>query len=331
MNITSGILIFGMTALCVSACTSPSVDFDAGTESYPIEFATMESYSRSDPSVASDSILDFDVFGSYVKDGVVGSFAEQNLDRLHVSRVSNTATQWRCTPLRYWISGTTYYFAATYPSGLKIAQRLVRGKESGDASYTAMLTVKDVEIDGKTDIVVAIPEPIVAAGTMDTVKLNFVHLMSKVSITFVNGFGALDDMNITIGDVTLYGCSSKADSVTLAKNVGEDWSVTWHENESAGESLLTLAGASSVAFGPGESISTNPVIVMPCSDPRCYYLKFAVHTSFLGLFGNSYEMLAEIDDMALESGESYNFTATLNGSNLVSDGSGKRCKLVRKQ
>ena len=304
-------LTIAVETLTLAGCRDSEDSEPVGRE---IEFAPLVD-SRSDPSVVADSVKDFDVLGSYVKDGSIGTFAGDGYDRIHVSRPAPAYVSWTCTPVRYWIDGTTYYFAATYPSGLDVTQTIEKGSGTADNSFVNSLTISDLTIDGKRDIVVSIPEPILASGDMSPVSLQFVHLMSKISLTFVNGFHK-DDIDMEIKDVTLYGAYTHIESVTLTKKPGEPVEANWVPDESSGEALIDFDALPGGKIKEGASVTTDPIIVLPCTHDKCYTVKFTVRTYLFGIIEQDYEMFATIDGVEFSPGDSYNFTATINSSNL---------------
>lgn len=127
------------------------------------------------------------------------------------SHVTWKETSWMYSPQNYWTIGNKYKFAAYGP-----AAALNNGTATFDYDKNN-ISIKGFTADGDLDFVVAegLPEGYTVnedAAKGDEVSFKFVHALSKVRFTLVNGWR--NDVTLTVTDVKVTGVNSKGDVTT---------------------------------------------------------------------------------------------------------------------
>lgn len=300
------------SAVLMTACNSDDVPTLQTRGAIEFSTAYVGGNSRNDPSMTTDSLKSFNIYGSLVKDGVSGAFAN---NPLLVSRTATTSNSWTYSPVQYWIPGTTYYFGATYPTSMAFTQSLVAGS-NGDASYTQTLSAGKFDNNGATDVIAAMPSAILAESTMSPVTLNFHHLLSKVTLTFVNGFNQDSGIDLWVEYITISAPYTKADSVKVTSTAGGDVDVVWSP-DSLSKGSYSLGSAVQKPITASGSPCADPVLMLPASADATYTVTFSLHILQNGYYAEHYNMTATISGVQLKAGNAYNFTATLDASNVA--------------
>ncbi len=123
---------------------------------------------------------------------------------------------------KYWEKDNTYQFEAIYPepivaNGIEMTPK----SEGGEIKYTN---------DGSRDLIYARPDEMVITAittNMPTVKLNFVHLLSKVKFQVKNEFPQNSPVRIVVKKVQIKNCYSSATitpGTVTGKTVAGSWS-----------------------------------------------------------------------------------------------------------
>lgn len=254
-----------------------------------------------DPSTTTESLSAFDVWG--FMDNVTGTvFVGED--------VTGSKGNFTYANIQYWAPGHKYYFAAVAPMN--------SANVEVDTTYANELgigTIKFKNVDGTEDLLysaVAVDAP--ALGEAKTVMLTFNHLLSKVKFTFTNGF-ANDNAYIDVKDVKITNAPAAA-TVVLNK-------VWWTENP-----WTDYLGTTELAFGDacaktpaGETqVAADERLTIPAGAEQKYTVTFDVALYMGDVVAYEGTKTATIEGVALEIGKAYNFSATLNASNITEEG-----------
>lgn len=236
--------MLGLAAAVMTSCSrSETLEEPGGAQQQAIGFSSY--VSNTTRSEAQDNDLaalkgegkGFYVHGKYVdKDGK----QTEVFDGGQYSHVIWTGKEdgggsWGYAPINYWLKDATYKFTAFAPA-------LSSGVSHTFDYENNRLTITDFVADGKTDLVVAAtPEIGVAAndfiGNNDLVKLSFRHALSKVRISFKNGWR--NDVTLKVNEIKLSGVQSKGTLNTPAGLAGSgqiqlsDWNLASTVDETA--------------------------------------------------------------------------------------------------
>lgn len=217
------------------------------------------------------------------------------------------------TPTKYWEAGYTYSFEAI--------------KEVAGATLTAAQTGGKITFDntangGKatTDLVyakVADTEKINADfSNVKTVDFIFNHLLSKVKFTFTNGFTG-SDAKLSIANVNITNSVSKAETTpqTTTKTNGN---ATWTATNDATDLNVSFA-TNTADIEVDATVESEEMLLIPAN--KKYLITFDATLNQNGV-KTTYHKTAEITlTNGLQAGYSYNFTATLDNTNITEDGS----------
>lgn len=260
-----------------------------------------------DPSITTENITGFDVWGFMDKaDG-------QIFDR---EEVTGTKGNFTYANTQYWAPGHDYYFAAIAPAQSKNVN--VTDAAAADAYY-GLGTIAFNITDGAEDLLYSAVGPIAApaqdATTVDPVKFEFNHMLSKVKFTFTNGFEN-DLATIDVTDVRMVVPSEG--SINVAQ---EDW---WSTNQwvlgTATKEIAFGNACSKLASGASE-VAADERIIFPADATQSYTVTFGVKLYQGDVEAYSGTKTVVIEGVALEIGKAYNFKAELNASNITADGS----------
>lgn len=260
-----------------------------------------------DPSITTENITGFDVWGFMDK-------AEgQIFDR---EEVTGTKGNFTYANTQYWVPGHDYYFAAIAPA--QSTNVTVTDAAAADAYY-GLGTIAFNITNGAEDLLYSAVGPIAApdakATTVEPVKFTFNHMLSKVKFTFTNGFdnelATIDVKNVRM-EVPSKG------SINVAQ---EDW---WSTNQWVlTNDKTTLAfGDAYTRLGIGDSAeAADERIIFPADATQSYTVTFDVVYRQGEVEAYTGTKTVVIENVALEIGKAYNFTAELNASNITADGS----------
>lgn len=253
-----------------------------------------------DPSTTTESLTAFDVWG----------FMDNTAGTVFVGEdVTGSEGNFTYTNTQYWAPGHTYYFAAVAPMNSTNVE-----VDTDTADLTGIGTIKFTNENGTEDLLysaVAVDAP--ALGEAKTVMLTFNHLLSKVKFTFTNGF-ANDNAYIDVKKVTM--TAPKTATATLTGN----W---WEANPWAGhadETILEFGDACSKTPAGETQVAADERLTIPASAEQKYTVTFEVALYMGDVVAYSGTKTATIEGVALEIGKAYNFSATLNASNITEDG-----------
>ena len=292
------------------ACTQETTLVQQGNA--PMEYggAFVENATRAnaavDPSTTTESITGFDVWGFMDSaEGVV--FMDED--------VTGSQGNFTYVNTQYWAPGHNYYFAALAPVN---SPNVTETLASGDAAYYGLGTIKFNVTDGAEDLLYSAVGPIAApaanATTVEPVKFQFNHMLSKVKFSFTNGF---DNDNAYIDVKNIKMVVPETGTIDLAV---ADW---WSEN------MWVLGDTTKeIAFGDacdrtkrnGYQESADERIILPADATQKYTVTFDVVLYQGTVEAYKGTKTVTIENVALEIGKAYNFKAELNASNIMADG-----------
>ena len=260
-----------------------------------------------DPSITTDNITGFDVWG------FMDEAAGQIFDREHVT---GTKGKFTYANIQYWVPGHNYYFAATAPA----QSNNIKLVTPATTDATKGLGVVDFTVtDGAEDFLYSAVGPIAApeagATIVDPVKFEFNHMLSKVKFTFTNGF----DNELATIDVT--NVRMVVPSKGTIKLDQDDW---WSTNQWVlGAETVELAfGNACTGLKIGKSQeAADERIVLPADATQSYAITFDVKLWQGGVEAYSGTKNGIVEGVALQIGKAYNFKVELNASNITADGS----------
>ena len=278
----------------------------------PMEFgaAFVENATRADkaedPSITTATIEGFDVWGFMDSaEGVV--FVDED--------VTGSQGNFTYVNTQYWAPGHNYYFAALAPMN---SPNVTETLASGDAAYYGLGTISFNVTDGAEDLLYSAVGPIASpaadATTVEPVKFQFNHMLSKVKFSFTNGF---DNDNAFIDVKNIKMVVPKTGTINLAV---ADW---WSTNQWVLDGTTT-----EIAFGDacnrtgrnGKQESADERIILPADATQKYTVTFDVVLYQGTVEAYKGTKTVTIENVALEIGKAYNFKAELNASNIMADG-----------
>ena len=254
-----------------------------------------------DPSTTTESLTAFDVWG--FMDEVAGTvFVGED--------VTGSKGNFSYANVQYWAPGHTYYFAAVAPMNSANVE-----VDTTYANELGLGTIKFKNVDGTEDLLYsAVVEEAPAMGESKTVKFTFNHLLSKVKFSFTNGF-TNPNTYIDVKNVKITNAPAAA-TVVLNK-------VWWTENpwtDYLGTTVLAFGDACAKTAAGQTQVAADERLTIPAGAEQKYTVTFEVALYMGDVVAYSGTKTATIEGVALEIGKAYNFTATLNASNITEDG-----------
>ena len=276
----------------------------------PMEFAGayVENATRAnvavDPSTTTSSLTAFDVWGFMDKPSGVVFKGED---------VTGKKGNFTYTNTQYWLPEHDYYFAALAPmNSANWDLDTAKANEFG-AGVVSFENKKGTE-----DLLYAAAHVsttgMQVGDSMDAVKFQFHHLLSKVKFTFTNGF-ANDNAYIDVKAVKMVVPAEA--SINLAQ---EDWWSTNKWENYAGTTTLEFGDACAKTKPGVKQETANERLTIPAEATQSYDIEFVVALYFGDVLAFENTLTAKVEGVALEIGKSYNFKATIDASNISEDG-----------
>ena len=215
---------------------------------------------------------------------------------------------WSYYNTQYWFPNHTYYFAALAPmESANVTETLA----TGEAAKLGLGTVAFTNVDGPEDLLyakakVTTPDAATLANQgMDPVHMQFQHLLSKVKFTFQNGF-TTENVTVKVSEVAMTAPESA--TIDLAQ-------ATYNWESHAGEISLAFGETSVLAYtAKGEATDERLTIAAPAT--QSYNVSFKVEVYQSGKLAMTEQKSAVIENIALEMGKAYNFTAVIDPTTL---------------
>lgn len=253
-----------------------------------------------DPSTTTNTLTGFNVWG-FMEDVTGTVFVAED--------VTGSKGNFTYANTQYWVPGKVYYFYAVAP--MDSANVEVVPATEDTAAKAGLGTINFKNIDGTEDLLYAAAPAVDAPdfGVAKTVELTFSHLLSKVKFTFTNGF-ANDNAYIDVKNVRMTAPET-ATATLAAEN-------SWANH--AGEITLAFGDACSKTAAGKFEVAADERLTIPAGAEQKYTVTFEVALYMGDVVAYSGTKTATIEGVALEIGKAYNFTATLNASNITKDG-----------
>ena len=304
------LLVLVLAIAGLVACTQETTLVQKGNA--PMEFgaAFVDNATRADkaedPSITTTNITGFDVWGFMDSaEGVV--FMDED--------VTGSQGNFTYVNTQYWAPGHNYYFAALAPVN---SPNVTETLASGDAAKLGLGTIKFNITDGAEDLLYSAVGPIAApaanATTVEPVKFQFNHMLSKVKFSFTNGF---DNDNAYIDVKNIKMVVPETGTIDLA--VADWWSKNmWVLGDTTKE--IAFGDACDRTKRNGYQESADERIILPADATQKYTVTFDVVLYQGTVEAYKGTKTVTIENVALEIGKAYNFKAELNASNIMADG-----------
>ena len=302
-------------ALAVGLFTACSQDETLSVQSpmqISFEGAFVENATRAaiDPSTTNTgdmALAAFDVW-AFMTD------AEGNVGEVFNSEdVKKADSKWNYANTAMWLPSKTYNFAALAPMNSAQVTELNFAKEAVSGKVLKSFTFKN--LNGSEDLLYATfakQTPATITEDPGAVKFNFNHLLSKVKFTFTNGF-TNPNYVIKVTGLTMDASLTATYDLTGESNDKGVW--TSHSSLSTNLDFGTIA---SIAEGASEECAQER-LTFPTVATKEYTVNIKAELWIGDVLGKSIEKTAKINNLELEQGKAYNFTAEFNASNFVSD------------
>ncbi len=256
------LFILGLAAAVMTSCSKSETQEDPGAaQQHAIGFSSyVSNTTRAEAPVVDLQALKnnggFYVHGEYTDPANTTPVLVFDGDQYsHVEWTGNGSGlgAWGYAPINYWVKDATYKFAAFAPA-------LPTGAEHSFDYATNRLTIKNFVSDGKTDLLVAATvEEGLSANTnitsKDPVKFSFLHALSKVKISFKNGWRnnvTLQISDIKLSGVKIQGTLNTPSAMASTKRIAlTDWEIVSTVDEAAPVSLVDGVYVDTAGNGTG--------------------------------------------------------------------------------
>lgn len=265
-----------------------------------------------DPSITSDSIDAFDVWGFI--DTASGTVFSQE----HVTK--NAENKWDYANKQYWLPNHTYYFYAVAPANAiaPIENAPIEVNTNG-MNIDGLGTINFTNVNGTLDLLYAEQKKETGADVITNdpgkVSLQFMHLLSKVMFTFKNEF-TNDNTTLKVTGLKIVDAPKKG-SVAVNK-VRTDYAWVIAQGETTTLEFGDVNGGE--AFMVGESKGSDRArLTIPADATRSYTIEFDL-TLYYGdqVAGTSHKSVS-LENQAFVIGKNYNIVASVNPTNFADD------------
>ena len=302
------LLVFALATIGMVACFSEDVVQLPKSDTIRFADAYINNSTRAnqaiDPSITKEKLLAFDVW-AYMTSTSGTVLVDEDVTRV--------GGDWDYRNLQYWTPNKNYFFAALAPMNsakwdLDASQAVFPDPDNQVAGGAGLVTFENN--DGSEDLLyatafVTTPDMDVLQNQgMETVKLQFQHLLSKVKFTFKNGF-LTDNATIKVENIKM--SAPESGSINLA--AGYDW---------------VLDNATKVyEFGHAGTISKLATaqcyrerLTIPADATYAYNIDFDVTLYYGEEEAYTVHKQSVVTGVALEMGKAYNFVAEITPDNL---------------
>lgn len=295
-------LMFGVAAMALASCTQNEVVEYA--ENRAIQFDTfVNNNTRAETELKAENLTKFNVFAYH---------GTNTVDYNNVLVTGSNSSGWTPAANAYWQAGNAYEFAAYSNQNEAITS------EPGVSFANKTLTFTSYTVDEK-DLVAA--QTSVASQTdvnsYTAVNLTFYHMLSQIKFTFTNSDAA--DYTLKISNIKI--TAGKTATGTFAMSGGTP-SISWKSNA---DGEYTIADITDIAKGADQTTESESLLILPQNTDNLKVTFTATLTDAGGtkIAEGNFEAPLDIDGNAETSnwmpGYRYNYTATLNGSDVPVD------------
>lgn len=295
-------LMFGVAAMALASCTQNEVVEYA--ENRAIQFDTfVNNNTRAVTELKTEGLTQFNVFAYH---------GTNTVDYNNVLVTGKSTSGWTPAANAYWQAGNAYEFAAYSNQNEAITS------EPGVSFADKTLTFTGYEVAGK-DLVAAQTsvDDQDNVNKYTAVNLTFYHMLSQIKFTFTNSDAA--DYTLKISNIKI--TAGKTATGTFAMSGGTP-SISWTSNA---DGEYTIADITDIAKGANQTTESESLLILPQNTDNLKVTFTATLTDAGGtkIAGGNFEAPLDIDGNAeisnWMSGYRYNYTATLNGSDVPVD------------
>ena len=285
------------TAMLASCTNDETVEMNPQNA---IGFETfVDKSTRAAVDVTKTNLTAFEVYGWRTKD----TRTEQIFNAQEVTANNGVCTY---SPLQYWVGGYNYTFEAIAPQS---DNNSVTFNAANGASTITFVS------DSETDLIYATRSKDLTSTTNltetpEAVGLVFNHLLSRVKFSFVNGFPANSDVELTVSNVKI----NDAGTTAICTSSTKTWAAAtaFSDVNFASTAVANIAGT--------KSAETEHKYLIP-ADIKAYTVTFTVVMTQGGVSDTfNHTVTLSTDELVLDAGKSYNLTATLDAQNINPNG-----------
>lgn len=296
-------LMFGVAAMALASCTQNEVVEYA--ENRAIQFDTfVNNNTRAVTELKTEGLTQFNVFAYH---------GTNTVDYNNVLVTGNSTSGWTPAANAYWQAGNAYEFAAYSNQN---------GELSNNVSFAnKTLTFTGYEVAGKD--LVAAQTSVASQSDVDgytAVNLTFYHMLSQIKFTFTNSDAA--DYTLKISNIKIK--AGKKATGTFTMSAPSTPSITWNATDS-NNGEYTIAEIADIAKGANQATASESLLILPQNTDNLKVTFTATLTDAGGIkiAEGNFEAPLDIDNSNSNSnwepGYRYNYTATLNGSDVPVD------------
>lgn len=245
-----------------------------------------------------DNLVEFYVYGGY--DDMTHVFENTKV------YTSDGGTSWTYgTPLRYWVEGKTYKFAAYAPAVAATYGDIETDFDNGALKFTNFVS----NPTNQCDLIYATADVPNASADQGKVSFNFNHLLSMIKFTFKSGFA--EDIEVTISDLKVYGMVS-----TGTYNQGWTTIPTAKVEESAPFTTIDVATAVNASDGNTNAESDDFAVIPQSIEEGTVTVSFTVNVANENgdLVISNKPLSAQLPATTWQAGNRYNYNVTISGS-----------------
>lgn len=244
--------------------------------------------------VTTENIRDFAVYG------YMATMAGDIFNKQEVS--STDGKTWTYSPVQYWTPGQNYWFVAIAP----FAEEVEFIKPSGTLPTGAAGTINYSNTKGDTDLCTSYLTYTASKENNEVQKFTFGHILSRVKFTFKNEM-ANANAKFEISNVKITATNTAGEFNCTNK--------TWTAATATNDVAFNIAGTKIAQSG---NLASDPMYLIPGASTVVYNVEFTV-IRYQGTETtpiDTYNHKVQIKGVELALGNSYNFTATINDSNI---------------
>lgn len=299
-------LMLGVAAMALASCTQNEVVEYA--ENRAIQFDTfVNNNTRAFTELKTEGLTQFNVFAYH---------GTNTVDYNNVAVTGNSTSGWTPAANAYWQANNAYEFAAYSDQNKAITS------ESGVSFAGKTLTFTGYTVDEK-DLVAAQTSVLsrTDVNSYTAVNLTFYHMLSQIKFTFTNSDAA--DYNLAISNIKITAGKTANGTFTMT-DLGAPL-ITWNATDSNNGVYNTITGIADIAKGANQKTESESLLILPQNTDNLNVTFTATLTDAGGIkiAEGNFEAPLDIDNSNSNSnwepGYRYNYTATLNGSDVPVD------------
>lgn len=314
------ILFAAVAVMAMAACSNEDVISRPARPVIGFDNAFVENSTRA-ADINADNLTNFGVYGSVVKGNQQGMIFGNQM-------VTKTTDGYTYSPDQYWIAGAKYDFVAFAPyQNDADVNATWKYATNGKAAEKGTITFDNAKAGANQDFLFAATScetPETFNKKPDAVGFTFNHMLSRVKLSFTNGFQSNGNIKLVVKNVHITNTAAvgtlavaKAEGDTEAA-VADDWTTATDDNDLDVTFGDVAAAAQLAENGYGSKTgSTTHFYVIPAE--REYNITFDVDLYQAGVHLDTYHRSAKVT-VDFTRGMSYDLKATLNQTNTSDEG-----------